>query len=370
MSADQGFSRFRATGLAFLAVSALAILALWGCQRAGVRKEAEQRRSDLDAGPKVRVVTVRTGGASQTVEVPGESTPFVSTNVYAKTSGFLKEIRVDKGSVVQQGQVLALLESPEIERDTQALKADADNKASYARRLAQLSGQGIVSARDLEDAQAQSRIAQEKLASQSVLQGYTKVVAPFAGVVTQRFADPGAMIQNGGNSSTAQPILALAQVGRLRVAFYLDQAVASRAKVGQALQVHPADRPDLLREAQVSRIAGALDPRTRTLLIEADLDNHDGAFLPGSAVQVHLSLSAQAGQLEIPSEALLLKGDKSFAALVDGEGRIRLKPILLGEDNGSRVKVLKGLEPGSRVVLNPPPGVQEGEKVQPVEIGS
>lgn len=369
MSGDQGFSRFRAGGVAILLLSASAIAVLWAAQRAGVQREAEQRRTAAEAGPRVRVVAVRPGGAERVLELPGESAPFVSASIYAKTSGFLKEIRVDKGSVVKAGQVLAVLESPELERDTQALKADADNKASYARRLAQLGGQGIVSARDLEDAEAAARIAREKLASQAVLLGYTQVLAPFAGVVTQRFADPGAMIQNGGASSAAQPLLALAQVGRLRVAFYLDQAVAGHARVGQPVAVHPADRPDLRRVAKVSRLAGALDARTRTLLVEADLDNGDGAFLPGAAVLVHLRLPAAAGRLEIPPEAVIPKGDQNFVALLGQDGRIRIQAVLLGEDSGTRIQVLKGLEAGGRVVLNPPAGLQEGDKVQGVEIG-
>jgi multidrug efflux pump subunit AcrA (membrane-fusion protein) len=121
---------------------------------------------------------------------------------------------------------------------------------------------------------------------------------------------------------------------------------------------------------KVARLAGALDPKTRTLLAEADLDNRDGAFLAGGAVQVSLNLPAEAGRLEIPSEGVLLKGDKTFAAVVGPDQKLNLRPILVGEDSGTRVRILQGLKAGDRVVLNPPSTCKDGDLVQPVETKS
>ena len=213
-------------------------------------------------------------------------------------------------------------------------------------------------------------MAEQKLAAQAVGQQDRNVVAPFAGVITQRLSDPGALIQNAAGSTASQPIVSMAQVERLRVAFFLDQAVASRVKVGQEILVSPSDRPDLSRKVKVARLSGALDTRTRTLLAEADLDNRDGAFLAGGSVQVGLTLPKEPGKLEIPSEAVLLKGDKSFAAVVGADRKLTVRPILLGEDNGSRVRVLGGLHTGDRVVLNPPVTLKDGDRVQPVEVKS
>jgi RND family efflux transporter MFP subunit len=370
MNPDQGFSRFRMGGIALLIVAASSIAGLWAVQRSGVRAEAQRLRAAAEAGPRVRVVVAGANLDGRALDIAGEAMPYVSTTLYAKVSGFLREIRVDKGSAVKPGQVLAVIESTEVDRDAQALKADAENKRRYAERVRQLSSQGIISARDLEDAEAAARIAEEKLASQAAVQGYRNVVAPFAGVVTQRFADPGALIQNAGNSSAAQPIVALAQVERLRVTFYLDQQLAARTKVGTDVDVRPVDRPDLTRRVKVARLAGALDPKTRTLLAEADLDNRDGAFLAGGAVQVSLNLPAEAGRLEIPSEGVLLKGDKTFAAVVGPDQKLNLRPILVGEDSGTRVRILQGLKAGDRVVLNPPSTCKDGDLVQPVETKS
>ena len=217
------------------------------------------------------------------------------------------------------------------------------------------------------DAGPRVRVGKEKEASQALLQGYCRVVAPFSGMVTQRFVDPGALVQNGGNSSTAQPLLALAQVDRLRVVLYLDQDQAARIKVGQGLEVFPAGRPDLSRKLVVARISGALDPRTRTLQVEADLDNRDRAFPPGGAVVARLSLPQRPG-LEIPSEAVVFKGDQARAAVVGADQKVHFQTLLLGEDSGTQVRVLKGLKAGDRVILTPPVSLRDGDRVQGVEL--
>jgi len=368
MTAQTSFSRFRLGGVVLLLAAAASITALWALQRAGVKAEASRLRNQEEAGPRVRVAQVGGEGDGRVVELNGEALPFESTTLYAKVSGFLREIRVDKGSRVAKGQVLAVLESAEVNTDARALKADAENKRRQAERVRKLAREGVISSRDLEDAEAAARIAEEKLASQAALQGYLTVTAPFSGVVTQRFADPGALIQNGASTTTAQPIVALAQVERLRVAFYLDQGMAARVKPGQALSVRPVDRPDLSRSIQVSRISGALDPRTRTRLAEADLENRDGAFVAGGAVLVSLPLPREEGRLEIPSEAVLIKGDKTFAAVVGPDGRLAIRPVLLGEDTGSRVRVLQGLKAGEKVVMNPSATLKDGDRVQPVDV--
>jgi len=370
MNPDPSFSRFRLGGITLLIVAASSIAVLWAVQRASVNHETQRLHTEAEAGPRVRVAIAGADGEAHALNLSGEAMPYVSTTLFAKVSGFLREIRVDKGSSVKQGLVLAVIESTEVDRDAQALKSDAENKRRYAERVRQLGHQGIISARDLEDAEAAARIAEEKLASQAAVQGYRNVVAPFSGVITQRFVDPGALIQNAGNSSSAQPIVSLAQVDRLRVTFYLDQQMATSVKVGQELGVRPVDRPDQMRTAKVARFAGALDPKTRTLLAEADLDNRDGAFLAGGSVQVALKLSQESGRLEIPSEALLLKGDKAFAAVVGPDQRLSLRLLLLGEDTGIRVRVLQGLRAGERVVLNPSVSAKDGDKVQPVDIKS
>ena len=151
--------------------------------------------------------------------------------------------------------------------------------------------------------------------------------------------------------------------------FFLDQATAALAKVGQAVDVAPAERPDRVRSVRIARLAGTLDIRTRTMLAEAELDNRDGAFLGGGYVQLTLHLPKGSGAIQVPSEAIILRGTAAFAAAVAG-GRVKLLPLALGEDVGSQVRVLKGLQAGDRIILNPAAGLKDGDAVQVLDSSS
>lgn len=354
---------FKLGGYITLAVAALGLGGLLWSRQSGLKQESQQRKAELDAGPRVRVAVVGLQGADRSLSLSGEALPFASTTLYAKVSGFVRSMPVDKGAAVAKGQVVAVVESPETDRDTQALQADAENKRRNADRSRSLGRDGLLSPRDVEQAQADAEMADAKLASQATLKGYQVVRAPFSGVITQRFADPGAMVQNGGATSTAQPLVTLAQVDRLRVTVYLDGSVASQVKAGSLVEVRPVERLDLVRQVKVSRVAGALDPKTRTLLMEADLDNRDGAFLAGGFVQVGLKVKA-AGRFAVPTEAVVLRDGKAQAAVIQPDGRVRFQALQLGEEDDQSIRVLSGLQPGDKVVLNPPLGLKDGDRVQ------
>jgi RND family efflux transporter MFP subunit len=354
---------FKLGGIITVVVAALGLGAILLARQSGLKQESYRLQAEAAAGPRVRVAKVGLQGAERSLVLQGEALPFASTTLYAKVSGFLRSISVDKGSVVSKGQVMAVVESPETDQDTQALQADFDNKHRNAERSRALGKDGLMSPRDVEQAVADAKVAEEKLASQATLKGYQVVRAPFSGVITQRFADPGALIQNAGSTSTAQPLVSLAQVDRLRVTFFLDGSVASLVKAGTEVEVRPVERLEVLRLVKVSRVAGALDPRTRTLLVEADLDNRDGAFLAGGFVQVGLKVKAS-GRFAVPSEAVVLREGKSQAVVVQSDGRVRFQNLQLGEEEDQRIRVLGGLQPGETVVLNPPLGLKDGDRVQ------
>jgi RND family efflux transporter MFP subunit len=354
---------FKFGGILTVAVAVLGLGAILWAKQSGLKQETHQRKAELDAGPRVRVAKVGLQSAERALVLQGEALPYASTTLYAKVSGFLRSIPVDKGSVVTKGQVVAVVESPETDRDTQALQADADNKRRNAERSRSLGKDGLLSPRDVEQAEADASVAAEKLASQATLKGYQVVRAPFSGVVTQRLADPGTMVQNGGTTSTAQPLVTLAQVDRLRVTVYLDGSVAPLVKAGTLIEVRPTERPELVRQVKVSRVAGALDPKTRTLLVEADLDNRDGAFLAGGFVQVSLKVKASS-RFAVPTEAVVLRDGKSQAVVVQTDGCVRFQTLQLGEEEDQRIRVLNGLQPGDTVVLNPPFGLKDGDRIQ------
>ena len=358
--------RFVAGGILLLVLAALGVGALVGIKKWNQHHESKSRKAELDKGQIVRTARISQGGGERTLSLQGEALPYLSTTLYAKLSGFLRQINVDKGSAVSMGQVIAVIESPETDQDFQALKADADNKRRNAQRAESLGKQQLLSERDVEQALADARMAEAKLESSGALKAYQVVKAPFNGVVTQRFADPGALVQNASSSaSAALPLVTVAQVDRLRVTIYLDQTVASQVAVGALVTVRASERPDLIRSAHISRVNGGLDPRTRTLLAEVDLDNHDHAFLAGGSVQVELKVKA-ASRLEIPAEAITLQNGRPFAVVLDGDQKAHLTPLTLGDEERQRVRVLAGVKEGDRVVLNPGLELQEGTRVQVV----
>ena len=354
---------FKLGGILTVVAALLGLGALLFARQSGLKQDAGHRKAEAEAGPRVRVVKVLAQGAERGLTLQGEALPYASTTLFAKVSGFLRSVPVDKGSVVAKGQVVAVVESPETDRDTQALQADFENKRRNAERSRALGKDGLISPREVEQADSDAKVAEEKLASQATLKGYQVVRAPFSGVITQRFADPGALIQNAGASSSAQPLMVLAQVDRLRVTFYLDGSVAALVRPGTEVDVRPVERLEVLRKVKVSRVAGALDARTRTLLVEADLDNRDGAFLAGGFVQVGLKVPAS-GRFAVPAEAVVLREGKSLAVVLQPDGRIRFQALQLGEEEDQRIRVLGGLQPGDTVVLNPPLGLKDGDRIQ------
>jgi len=356
-------SRFRIAGI----VLALFVLATVGilmfAQQRSLGKEGASRKAEVEAGPRVHTMAVGGGAGGSVLSFQAEALPWASVTLYAKIGGFLKEIRVDKGSLVKKGELLAIIKSPETEKQTLALKSNYENLQRIADKYLQLGHERIASDLDVDNAQATAQVAKQNWLSQAELEGYEKLVAPFSGMITARFVDPGAFIQNASSSTASQQIVTVADVSRLRVTFFLDQNTASLARVGQEVEVSPAEHPDVVSKGKISRVAGALDLRTRTMLAEVDLDNRDGKFVGGGYVRVALRLPKGSGRLEIPSEALLMKGEKAFAAALEGS-QVRLQPLILGEDIGSRVRVLQGLSVGTRIILNPNPGLKDGDKVQ------
>jgi len=293
-------SRFRTVGfiLAGLVLATVGLMKF--VQQRQLGREVARRTAEVEAGPRVRTLVVDKDSSGAALTLQGEALPMFSATLYAKIGGLLKEIRVDKGSRVRKGDVLAIVESPETDRETFALKSNYENLQRTADRLRDLGKQGVAADQDVDNAEAAARVAKENWLAQTVVAGYEEIVAPFSGVVTARFVDPGAFIQNATGSLASQPIVSLVDVSRLRVTFFLDQTAASLVRVGQELDVSLQERPDLVSHGRVSRVASALDVRTRTMLAEADLDNQDGRFVGGDYVRVAIRLPRHSKRTEIP----------------------------------------------------------------------
>jgi len=360
-------SRLFVGGVASMAVSVLVVGALLVRKASLVGAEARAREAELAAGPRVRVARVLSPDGSQTLTLLGEARAYASVTLYAKVSGYLRQVLVDKGDVVRANQVLAVIESPELDQQYEAALADARNKRVNAGRFRALAVENASSAQEAERYETDAAVAEANVKALETLKSYELIRAPFAGRVTARFADPGALLQSATNAQTgALPVLTVAQTGRLRVYAYVDQADAPLVGVGAPAEITIPDQPGVKLVARVTRVTGQLDPRTRTLLAEVDLANQTEAILPGSFVNVALQVRGH-GYPEVPVGSLILRGDTTLVAVLDSADRVSFRRVLVARDDGERAAIATGLTPGERVAVNLGDVVSEGAKVQPVE---
>jgi RND family efflux transporter MFP subunit len=328
--------------------------------------EQKALEAEAKAGPHVEVVVVKKSDPNRTLTLVGEARPFATVTLYAKVSGYMKSIKVDKGDHVKKDQVLAIIESPEIDKNYQGALADSENKSSISRRMNQLRNRSLVSPQEADQADSDAKVAKSRLESLAVQKAYETLRAPFDGTVTSRYADAGALVQNAENSQTsAQPVVTISQVDSLRVYVYVDQKDAAFIQVGGPAQVSVAERPDLHLTAMITRVSGELDPKTKMLLTEIDIDNKQGQLVPGSFVQVTLNLKIPE-QLEVPAQSLLIQQGKSFVVTVDDADLIHYKEVKAGDNDGQFVSIYSGVNENERVAVNLGSQWAEGSHIRPI----
>ena len=351
-------------GLALLVAAVLIALLFWRHHRA-LGREAVERQQKADRGPRVFVAEARAAPASRAVTLPGNVRGFLQSTVYAKIAGYVKSIRVDKGDRVQDGQILGVLESPEVLQQVAAAEADAAVKRRTFERYQQLVKKDFVSVQDFETVRAQYEVSLATLKQTKALLGYATLRAPFAGVVTARYVDPGALVPAAtGSTESALPLVDIADLRRLRVLVFVQQDAAPFVHKGDPVQIRVDEQPDVCIEAPVSLCANALDPRTRTMLCEIWLENEHRLY-PGTFVHATFHLVAPRTPV-VDSGALILRDHKPTVAVVRDE-HIHFLPVRPGLDDGKTVQIVDGLRAGERVVLAPPSELAENDVVQPVE---
>jgi membrane fusion protein, multidrug efflux system len=355
-----------------------AVLALGIVPHVLARRALTQQTAAL-AEPTVSVIHPQAAPPAQEVLLPGDVEAFQQTPIYARASGYLKKWYVDIGGQVKAGQLLAEIDAPEV--DDQLRQASADQKQAQAnQQLADVTAQrykdlltsNSVSRQEADaraaDAQAKQALleaANSNVARLQKLQSYEKVYAPFDGTITARNVDVGALIEAGSAGGPARELFDLAQTGTLRVYVdvpqdYSQQAAAPGAQAYLTLSQFPGRK----FPGQIARNARAINPVTRTLRLEVDVPNADGALLPGSYAQVHLQLHAVQPGYSLPVNTLLFRPQGVQVATVDSNGAVALKTITIGRDFGSRVEVASGLAGAEAVVLNPTDAIAEGTKVR------
>jgi membrane fusion protein, multidrug efflux system len=344
----------------------LGVLLLAWTRRSHESSETQKRNVALAKGNTVQVAQVAIAPSDQSLTLPAEVRGWAQVTLYAKVAGYVREIPVDKGTRVNKGDLLARLESPETDQAVVGARADLALKRQLLTRTAALRPDGVVSQQDLDNATAAVRVGEATLQQDLAQQAYEIIRAPFSGTVTARYVDIGALVPSGtGSTQSIQPVVDLADIDTLRVQVYVGQSDASRLVIGDLVTLTSDTDPSHPIEAKVSRMSMGLDPRTRTMLCEADVDNRPPRLFPGQFVKATLKLRGARTPL-VPGEALTWRGDKLFVALVQ-DGQVHLQQVLTGDDSGRIVQILTGLQGGETVILNPSPELSNGDRVQVAE---
>ena len=346
-----------------VAVAVIGLMLMLFKQKTALANESKNRAAEMKAGPVVKVIKAGMSGGEKGLVLIGEARPFQSVTLYAKTSGYMNKILVDKGDKVRQGQLLATIISPETDQAYRGALADLANKRKIADRDKALVQKDYISKEDAETSATAVAMAEAQVQSLKEQMAYKNIIAPFAGTITARFADPGALVQNATNSQTsAQPVVTLSQLDKIRIYVYVSQNDAAFLRDGYPVTVTMTERPDLKIKATVTRIAGELDPKTRMMLAEIDLPNTQDPIIPGSYLQVTFQAPEQKN-LTIPSEALVVRGGKYFVPVIV-DSTIHYQPITVADNNGVRVSVTSGIKMGDVVGISVSPELAEGQKIR------
>jgi RND family efflux transporter MFP subunit len=371
--------------------------------------------ADEEAGGSGVVTTsvarVQRHDVGNSLTIAGEFRPFQVVDVHAKVAGYIRSINVDVGDHVKAGQTIAVLEVPELAAQLSGADAGTRSAGEQIRRAqgdlqraqsAQMAAHsayvrlkqaadsraGLVAQQEVDDAQAkdegsaaqvasaqaelsaaqqQFAVAEANQKQYAALSSYTQITAPFAGVITNRYADTGALIAAGTSTSTqAIPVVRLAQISVLRLVLPIPESVAAQIRLGQVVKVRvqALDRDFV---GKVSRFADSLDMQTRTMETEIDVENRDGSLIPGMYTETQVALRQKKNVLTVPLESVNRNGDDATVLTVNAQNMVEERHVRLGLEDEARVEVISGLKEGERVIIGNRSAYRGGQKVQPRE---
>lgn len=390
-------------GLSLIVAAAIAMRA-----RAGYVANASFAHRDLEQPPYVAVARAKRGTIANSLSIAGQFLPYQNVDLHAKVAGYIRQINVDIGDRVHKGQVLAVLEIPELvaqvdeaqaairqaQEEVQrarsdVLRTEADHVALHenAARLVNAATYrpGLIAQQELDDATAKDRASQAQVdaaksalaaAEQqlavakanhqhySALDDYARITAPYDGVVTWRFSDTGALVQAGTSTSSGLPIVTLAQIKVLRLRIPVPESLASKVRIGDIADVRVQATGEHFM-GKVTRFTDSLDPSTRTMQVEIDVPNRDYHLQPGMYADVHLDANTVPNALTIPIEAVRRNDDGASVLVVDAQNRVESRDVKLGIESTNSVQILAGLSQGEPVVMGNLGAYQPGELVRP-----
>lgn len=366
----------RLSGFVLIVVVAVMLLAVaaYRVSIAGSPPPADDRPPHK---PWVVVARPHRGAMERTITLPGDLVGYYQAALYAKVTGYLKSISVDKGDSVKAGQVLAVIEVPELRQRLDRAKANLEIKRlTYSRLLdVRKSDPRLLALQDVDIARAKYQEAKAKVDELNAIDSYTRITAPFNGVITARFVDPGALIHAGGQrtmtasmqsgerpGAAAAPVVSIARMDKLRIYVYVPQGEVDLVHRGMAATITVHGIQGLKVSGTVARFSHSLDLATRSMLTEVDLENPKGSLYPGMYADVRLVLERHPNALSLPLSAV--GGNHSHYVLIVRHGRIKKAPVTLGIDNGRHVEITSGLAGNNLVVCNINNSLRPGEKVQ------
>ena len=407
---DAQMNKTKWIAAAVVLLGALLLVWRWSA-RGGTDLDASNNEKSPSAGTPASIARVERRNMGSTLNIAGAFKPFQDVDVHAKVSGYIRKIYVDVGDRVKDGQTLAVLEVPELEAQLSGAEAAARAAQEQVRRAvgdlqraqssqsaahsayarlkqAADSRAGLVAQQEVDDSQAkdlegaaqvasaeaelssakqQLEVAQANQKQYAALSDYTRITAPFAGVVTVRYADTGALIASGtSNSTQSMPVVRLAQTSVLRLVLPIPESIAATVRVGETLRVHvQALNKDF--DGKVSRFADSLNQQTRTMETEIDFENRANTLMPGMYAQAYLSHDEKKNVLTVPLEAVLRNGDQSIVLAVNPQNMVEERHVQLGQEDGLYTEVLSGLHEGEMVVVGNPSEFRSGQKIQPKE---
>jgi RND family efflux transporter MFP subunit len=345
--------------------------------RVKAREEVRRETEEL-AIPTVSVVHPKQSAPMQEIVLPANVQPYISSPIFARTNGYLKRWYADIGAHVKKGQLLAEIETPEVDQQLQQARANLAT-AEANLKLAEITAnryQGLlksdsVAQQDTDNAvgtyNADKAIVaadQANVRQLEQLQSFEKIYAPFDGVITVRNTDIGALINSGSGGGPQTALFQIAQPGTLRVYVNVPEAYSQAAKPGMTADLVLSEFPGKRFQGKLVRTAGAIDPATRTLLIEVDVPNPSGTLLSGAYAELHMKLPTATSAYMLPVNTLLFRQEGLRVVAVGEGGHVQLKPLTLGHDFGNEVEVIAGLDGTESIIVNPPDSIEPGQVVK------
>ncbi len=354
----------------------LAVVVVTGLVSRGMASQQVEAWTQAQAIPTVSLITPVAGDQADVLTLPGQIEADFNAVIHARVSGYVKRWYVDIGAPVKAGQVLADIDTPEL--DQQFAQARANLATAMAnQKLAQITASrwaGLLSrdavsrqeadekAGDLEAKTAVAQAAKAEVDRLAALEGFKRIVAPFDGVVTARNTDVGALIAAGNPSDPG--LFTVSDVRRLRIYVHAPQSYIAQISPGQVATLAVPEHPGKTFTATLASAAGAVSGQSGSMLVELHADNADGALKPGDYAEVKFTLPAAAGMVRVPASALMFRQKGMAVATVGPNSRVVLKYVTIGQDQGAVVALSSGLNPGDRVIDNPPDSIAENDLVR------